>query len=231
MTTANGKMVDFPSNEHTTPGYLAVPEGAGRYPGLVVIQEWWGLVPHIKDVAKRFAGEGFVALAPDLYHGQAASEPDEARKLSMELDRERAVAEILAALAYLQSLDKVAPKKIGVVGFCMGGSLTVATAAASQEVGAAVVFYGMPRDLDIVDTIQAPLLGLYGEQDHGIPVDLVRSFESKLQEVGVDHEVQIYPNAGHAFFNDTRPHIYQPQAAQDAWQRTLDWFTRHLVQR
>lgn len=231
MTITTGKMIEFASNDHTTPGYLAAPEGAGRYPGLVVIQEWWGLVPHIKDVADRFAAEGFVALAPDLYHGQAASEPDEARKLSMELDRERAVAEILAALHYLQSLETVAPKRIGVVGFCMGGSLTVATAAASRDVGAAVVFYGMPRDLDIVLTIQAPLMGLYGEQDHGIPVDLVRSFERELQKSGVEHEVHIYPGAGHAFFNDSRPHIYQPQAAQDAWQRTLHWFRVHLVPR
>lgn len=231
MTTTTGRMIEFASNGHTTPGYLAVPEEAGRYPGLIVIQEWWGLVPHIKDVADRFAGEGFIALAPDLYHGQATSEPDEARKLSMELDHQRAVAEILAALAYLQSQEEVAPKKIGVVGFCMGGSLTVATAAASQEVGAAVVFYGMPRDMDILQTIQAPLLGLYGEQDHGIPVDLVRAFETALQKHGIEHDVHIYPGAGHAFFNDSRPHIYQPYAAEDAWQRTLRWFSEHLVVR
>jgi carboxymethylenebutenolidase len=224
-------MIEFASNGHTTPGYLAVPEEAGRYPGLIVIQEWWGLVPHIKDVADRFAGEGFIALAPDLYHGQATSEPDEARKLSMELDRQRAVAEILAALVYLKNLEEVAPKKIGVVGFCMGGSLAVATAAASQEVGAAVVFYGMPRDMDILQTIQAPLLGLYGEQDHGIPVDQVRVFETELQKHGIEHEVHIYPGAGHAFFNDSRPRIYQPQAAEDAWQRTLRWFSGHLVAR
>jgi carboxymethylenebutenolidase len=230
MADTTNKMINFQSNDHTTPGYLAQPEGDGRFPGLVVIQEWWGLVPHIKDVAERFAGEGFVALAPDLYHGQAASEPDEARKLSMELDRNRAVAEIVAAISYLQSLERVAPKMIGVVGFCMGGSLTVATAAASQEVGAAVVFYGMPPELEIVRTIQAPLLGLYGEKDHGIPVDRVRSLEQELESQGVKHEIHIYPGAGHAFFNDARPHIYQPEAAQDAWGRTLRWFQQHLVQ-
>lgn len=109
----------------TTPGYLAMPAQAGRFPGIVVIQEWWGLVPHIKDVTERFARGGFVALAPDLYHGQAADEPDEARKLAMALDRERAVQEILAASRFLRSLDEVTPKKIGVVGWCMGGGLAL----------------------------------------------------------------------------------------------------------
>jgi len=230
MAGTTSRMIEFRSNDHTTPGYLAQPEGGGRFPGLVVIQEWWGLVPHIKDVAERFAGEGFIALAPDLYHGQAASEPDEARKLSMELDRDRAVAEILAAIGYLQGLEQVNPKAVGVVGFCMGGSLTVAAAAASQEVGAAVAFYGMPRDLEIVRTIQAPLLGLYGENDHGIPVDLVHSLEQELEVHGVAHDVHIYPGAGHAFFNDARPHIYEPETARDAWERTLRWFRQHLLQ-
>lgn len=230
MIEIYSKMIEFSSNKHTTPGYLAMPAGADRFPGLVVIQEWWGLVPHIRDVAERFAIEGFAALAPDLYHGQATSEPDEARKLAMELDREQAVAEIAAAMSYLQGMEQVHPKAIGVVGFCMGGSLTMATAAASQQVGAAVVFYGMPRELEIVSAIKAPLLGLYGEEDHGIPVDMVRSMEQKLQEHAVMHEVHIYPGAGHAFFNDSRPHIYQPDAAQDAWERTLGWFRKYLSQ-
>lgn len=228
MAEISNSMIEFLSNDHITPGYLAQPEGARRFPALIVIQEWWGLVPHIKDVVDRFAEEGFVALAPDLYHGQAASEPDEARKLSMELDRERAIAEIVAAIHYLQSLDQVMPKAIGVVGFCMGGSLTIATAAASRDVGAAAAFYGMPGDLGIVGTIQAPLLGLYGQEDHGIPVDLVRSLEQELQQHGVVHEIHIYAGAGHAFFNDSRPHIYDPDAAQDAWERTLRWFRQHL---
>lgn len=221
------EMVSFESNGGETPGYLARPE-AGRYPGLIVIQEWWGLVPHIKDVARRFARRGFVALAPDLYHGRATSEPDDARKLAMELDRERAVVEIQAALKYLQGLDAVQPKKIGVVGWCMGGALTILTAASSQDVGAAVAFYGGIKDLDIAASIQAPLLGLYGEQDHGIPVELVRQFESELEKHGVPHEIRIYEGAQHAFFNDARPHSYDQEAAEDAWQRTLGWFRRHL---
>ena len=229
MDPIQSEMVDFLSNGQTTPGYLAQPGEAGVYPGVVVIQEWWGLVPHIKDVAERFARQGFVALAPDLYHGQASSEPDEARKLAMELDREQAVREIVEATHYLQALDVVSPKKIGVVGFCMGGGLTIYTSAASPDVGAAVVFYGAPRDLSLVQNIHAPLLGQYAEHDHGIPLDMVHSFDQELAKYAIPHEIHIYPGAEHAFFNDTRPHIYNPQAAQDAWARTLDWFRKHLT--
>src|SRR5512136_3023370 len=116
MANIKTHMIEFPINAHSAPGYLAQPDDTQTHPGIVVIQEWWGLVPHITDVAERFAREGFVALAPDLYHGQAASEPDEARKRAMALDRNRAVAEILAAAQYLETLKEVEPKKIGVVG-------------------------------------------------------------------------------------------------------------------
>jgi carboxymethylenebutenolidase len=222
------QMIEYASDAGVTPGYLAQPEREGQYPGLIAIQEWWGLVPHIKDVAERFAKQGFIALAPDLYHGQSAAEPDEARKLAMELDRQRAVKEIVAAISYLQGLPQVSPKKIGVVGWCMGGSLTIATAAASPQVGAAVAFYGMPADLNIVADIRGPLLGLYGEHDHSIPPERVHQFQAALEKADVVHEVHIYPGAEHAFFNDTRPQIYNPDAAQDAWERTLDWLRRYL---
>jgi carboxymethylenebutenolidase len=222
------QMIEFPSNAHSTPGFLAQLAGPGPHPGVVVIQEWWGLVPHIMDVAQRFARQGFVALAPDLYHGHVASEPDEARKLAMELDRERAVAEIIAAMRCLQNLEQVAPKKVGVVGWCMGGSLAITTAAANPQTGAAVAFYGMPRSLDIVQSIRCPVLGLYGEHDHGISLEMVHAFDVELEKHGVTHEVHIYSGAEHAFFNDSRPHIYNAPAAQDAWQRTLDWFRAHL---
>ncbi len=230
MPESVSRMVNYPSNEHSTPAYVSHPVEAGRYPGLVVIQEWWGLVPHIMDVADRFAREGFYALAPDLYHGQTASEPDEARKLAMELDRDRAVAEIVAAIHHLQQIDRVSPKKIGVVGFCMGGMLTIATAAASREVGAAVAFYGGAHLLDRVPYIQCPVLGLYGEQDHGIPLENVHAFEKELEKYHIPHEIHIYPGAGHAFFNDARPHVYHPEAAKDAWERTLRWLRAYLVE-
>lgn len=227
MTALATEMIRFPSNDHETPGFLARPDDDDAHPGLIVIQEWWGLVPHIKDVAERFAREGYVALAPDLYHGEQADEPDEARKLSMALDRQRAVAEIQAAVAYLQGMDAVSPKQIGVVGWCMGGGLALSAAADDGGIGAAVAFYGQPLSPADTARIQAPVLGLYGEEDHGIPVDKVRRFQEALEEHGIAHEVHIYPGAHHAFFNDTRE-AYDEKAAADAWQCTLDWFGQYL---
>ena len=222
------KMIEFPSNGGTTPGYLAVPDGSGQHPAIVAIQEWWGLVPHIKDVAERFAREGFITLAPDLYHGQVAEEPDEARKLAMGLDRDRAVAEIVAAVQFLRAMDAVAPKKIGTVGWCMGGGLSLSTAASSTDVGAAIAFYGRPLDPADTARLTAPVLGLYGELDQGIPVAAVQAFEQELKAHHITHEVHIYPGAPHAFFNDSRPHIYHAEAAKDAWVRTLAWFRKYL---
>jgi hypothetical protein len=118
-------MIEFPSNGQTTPAYLARPDDALSHPAVIVIQEWWGLVPHIKEMAERFSAEGYIALAPDLYHGQAAEEPDEARKLAMALDRDKAVAEITAAARYLATLPETQPKRVGVVGWCMGGGLSL----------------------------------------------------------------------------------------------------------
>lgn len=220
-------MVDFPSNGRTTPGYLAQPVDAKRCPAIVVIQEWWGLVPHIKEVTERFASQGYMALAPDLYHGQQADEPDEARKLKMALDRDRAVSEIGAAARYLKALPAVSPKKVGVVGWCMGGGLALSAAAEDGEIAAAVCFYGQP--LAKADTAQlaTPVLGLYASEDHGISLESVRAFEAELIQHGVPHEVHVYEGTHHAFFNDTRP-VYDPEAAEDAWRRTLAWFQKYL---
>jgi carboxymethylenebutenolidase len=229
MSDIQSKMINFPANEGSTPGYLAQPVADGRFPGVVVIQEWWGLAPHIKEVAERLAQAGYVALAPDLYHGQLATEPDEARKLAMALERDRAVAEILGAARYLQSLEEVAPKRIGVVGFCMGGGLAASAAAESRgELGAAVMFYGRPLDPNDTAKLQVPLLGLFGELDQGIPVEDVRAFAEELEAHGKTHEIHIYPGAQHAFFNDGRPHMYHAAAAADAWEKTVAWFGQFL---
>jgi carboxymethylenebutenolidase len=230
MSDIQSKMINFPANGGSTPGFLAQPNVDGRFPGVVVIQEWWGLAPHIKEVAGRLAQAGYVALAPDLYHGQLATEPDEARKLAMALERDRAVAEILGAARYLQSLDEVAPRRIGVVGFCMGGGLAASAAAESRgELGAAVMFYGRPLDPKDTAKLQVPLLGLFGELDQGIPVEGVRAFAQELEAHGKTHEIHIYPEAQHAFFNDGRPHMYHAEAAVDAWEKTLAWFEQYLV--
>jgi len=221
-------MVDFPSNGRTTPGYLARPDDDSGHPAVVVIQEWWGLVPHIKEVAGRFAAEGFVALAPDLYYGQEASEPDEARKLAMALDRDRAVAEIGAAASYLKKLPSVSSQKVGVVGWCMGGALSLSAAVEDGDIGAAVCFYGRPLSEADTARLKAPVLGLFAGEDHGIPVADVWAFERELEQHGVPHEIHLYEEAHHAFFNNTRP-VYDPQAAADAWKRVLAWFRTYLA--
>jgi carboxymethylenebutenolidase len=222
-------MIEFKANGDQVPGYLARPEGDGPFPGVVVIQEWWGLDAHIKDVTDRFAREGFAALAPDLYRGQVAKEPDEARKLAMELDHPRAIKDIQGAVDYLVAQPFVQPKKVGVIGFCMGGGLALQMSHKGKNLGAAVMYYGRGElDDQAASAVSAPLLGIFGEDDQGIPVEGVRANERKLKEHGKAAEFVIYPGAPHAFFNDTRPHIYHKEAADDAWKRTLAWYREHL---
>jgi carboxymethylenebutenolidase len=223
------EMIQFRGNGDLVPGYLARPDDEGPFPGVVVIQEWWGLNDHIKDVTRRVAAEGYVAVAPDLYRGQVAEEPDDARKLAMELDRPHAIKHIQGAVNYLIAQPFVVPKKPGVMGFCMGGGLSLAMSYQGENVGAIVVFYGggAPLSNEQVAQVTAPVLGIYGEEDHGIPVETIRTNESLLKAHDKPSEFIIYPGAPHAFFNDERP-SYRPDAAGDAWKRTFDWFKQHL---
>ena len=224
-----GQMVEFPSNGGTAQGYLAKP-ASGRGPGVLVIQEWWGLVDHIKDVAERFAAEGFVALAPDLYHGQATSEPDEAGKLMMALNIDQAAKDLRGAAQYLLREGSVTSRKVGVVGFCMGGQLALyAATVAPDEIGAVVDFYGIhPNVQPDFSKLKAPVLGVFAERDSFVPVEAVRELEAKLRAQGVETDFKIYEGTDHAFFNDTRPDVYNESAARDAWGRTINWFRKHL---
>lgn len=208
-------------------GYLVYPEGGSGLPGIVVIQEWWGLNEHIRDVARRFANEGFAVVAPDLYGGVSTSEPDEAQKLAMELDSAAAVQEIRQAAQFLSEQEYVGSEQIGVVGFCLGGALALQAARASDLFGATVAFYGRTPPAEEVSEIQSPVLGLYGAEDGGIPVEDVRAMEEALARADIPHEIQIYDGAGHAFFNDTRE-SFNESAAADAWPRTLAWFRTYL---
>lgn len=223
-----GRKVEFPSNGHTCQGYLATPE-TGSGPGVVVIQEWWGLVDHIEDVVDRFAREGFVAIAPDLYHGKTTKSPDDAGKLLMELDADRAVREIAAAGDYLLQQPECTSSKFGVVGFCMGGALAQYTATKySEKVGATVSFYGGFKHVEPEwERLEGAILLIYAEKDHDVPPEHGRKLEEKLSSLGKKHELVVYPDADHAFFNDTRPN-YNADAAADAWRRTLEHFRLHL---
>jgi carboxymethylenebutenolidase len=222
------EMVEFKSNGGTTAGYLAVPEsGAGA--GVIVIQEWWGLVPHIKDVCDRFAAEGFVALAPDIYHGRAATSPDEAGKLMMALSIEQAEKDLRGAIRYLLAHESVRGERVGTVGFCMGGALSLYAASKNEGVGACVVFYGAhPKVKPDLENMRAPLLGFYAERDDFATPAAARELEAKLTSLGKSAQIHVYDDTDHAFFNDDRPEVFHPAAAADAWRRTLDFFREHL---
>jgi carboxymethylenebutenolidase len=220
-------IVQFPSNGKTASGYLALPKGKG--PGVVVIQEWWGLVPHIKDLADRFAAEGFVALAPDLYHGQTAKSPDEAGKLMMALKIDEAERDLRGAIRHVLSHPQTAGKQAGVVGFCMGGALSLFAASKNPDVGTCVVFYGgHPNVKPDLAALKAPVLGLYAEKDGFVTPETARKLEGDLKALGKSVEIHIYPGIDHAFFNDTRPQVYNKEAAQDAWSRTIKFFKTNL---
>ncbi len=225
-----GERVVFQSNGSSTGGYVATGEGAG--PGLIVIQEWWGLVPHIEDVCDRFAAEGFTALAPDLYRGETTTEPDEAGKLMMAMNMAQAGKDMSGAVDYLLQSDAVRGEGVGVIGFCMGGGLALVLACQRPDaVKATVPFYGViPWEEAQPDwsQLRAAVQGHYAEKDAFASPDAVRQLEKTLQEQGVDVEMFIYSDADHAFFNDTRPEVYDADAAQQAWGRALTFLRERL---
>ena len=222
------ELVAFNSNGGTTEGYLAIPE-SGKGAGVIVIQEWWGLVPHIKRVADRFAAEGFVALAPDLYHGRTTTSPDEAGKLMMALNIEQTEKDLRGAINYLLAHGSVAGKRVGTVGFCMGGALSLYAASKNEQVGACVVYYGAhPNVKPDLENLRAPLLGLYAERDTFATPEGARELQAKLKSLGREAEIHVYDKADHGFFNDERPEVYKPDAAADAWQRTVRFLREHL---
>jgi len=222
-----GEMITFAGDGSTTTGYLATPapeRARGR--GVAVIQEWWGLVDHIKKVADRFAAEGFLALAPDLYHGTATKSPDEAGKLLMALNIERAEKDLHGAVERLRFLTG---RRVGTVGFCMGGVLSLVAACSHPEgVAACVVYYGgQPRVNFDFDRLKAPVLGHWAEDDDFANASAA-SIEAELGRRGLSWEFHSYPGTRHAFFNDERPEVYDRDAAETSWERTVDFLTRHL---
>lgn len=222
-----GEMVQFASNGKTASGYLALPPEPA--PGVLVIQEWWGLVPHIKDVADRLAAAGFAALAPDLYHGEETTEPDEAGKLMMALQLDRAARDMGGAADYLLAHAAVTGDGVGVMGFCMGGGLTLWLATTKPEVRAAIPFYGglwegVEPDLSAA---RAAFLGHYAEHDEWATPAMAADLEQRLRAEGREATFHVYPGTEHAFFNDTRE-VYEPDAARLAWERTTAFLRAQL---
>jgi carboxymethylenebutenolidase len=220
---STGREVKFSSASGPAEGWLVRP-GAGR-PGIVVLQEWWGIVPHIKDVATRFANQGYVTLAPDLYHGRTTVEAEEAHHLMQGLDWDRALEEIAGAIRYLRDSEGV--DRVGVVGYCMGGALAV-RAATLPGVDAWVSYYGFPPGAPNLDRITAPGLIYFGEEEDFFSIPDAQAFAERQRAAGRECEVIVYPRAGHAFFNNDRPEVYRHDPANDTWRRTLAHFGRHL---
>lgn len=221
-------MITFKANGRMAEGYLASPEG-GRGPGIIVIQEWWGLVGHITDVADRFAAAGYFALAPDMYHGEKTKSPDEAGKLMMALNIAEAAKDLRGAAEYLTGLEGVTTKKVGVIGFCMGGQLALfAACEAPDVVGAAIDFYGIhPAVKPDFSKLSGPVQGHFGKRDKSVPATAVGALGGTIAAVGKTFEPYFY-EADHAFFNDKRPEVYNPEAAKLAWTRVLDFLKTNL---
>ena len=211
-------------------GFLARPVDAPEgTPGIIVIQEWWGLNDNIRSMADQLAGAGYVALAVDLYEGEVADTPERARELvTASMEREDALEDNLR-LAYAYLEDEYGSSRIGAIGWCFGGGWSLRTALLfPQDLDAAVIYYGrLVTDRDQLATLDVPLLGIFGAEDQGIPVDGVREFESILKELGKDPEIHIYEGANHAFANPSGTR-YNAEAAEDAWSKTLDFLESNL---
>ena len=222
--------VEFQANGGSAPGYLAAPE-SGSGPGTIVLQEWWGLESHIRDVCDRFAREGFFALAPDLYRGETTDQPDEAEQKMMALSMDQAEKDMRGAVDFLAEQEGYEGSGVGSVGFCLGGGLAVWAATANPKVRAAVTYYYvMPHGKPDFSKIQSPVLGHFGTADDFVPVDDAKALESEIAEAsGKPVNFEFYEGAGHAFFNDTdRLGTYDAEAAKQSWERTLSFLRSNL---
>ncbi len=225
-----GEMIQFTDGSEQYEGYLA-PSTSGKGPGVIVIQEWWGLVGHIKEVADRFAAAGFTALAPDLYRGKTTAEPDDAATLMQALNIEESGRLLGKAIEVLAANEAtLSPDRIGVVGFCMGGQLALFAAGANPSIKAAVDFYGIhPNVSPNFAGLNGPVLGFFAEHDDYAGPEAVAELDAKLTELGKAHTFKTYAGTHHAFFNDQRPSVYNSAAAHDAWSRMVEFFSRELA--
>jgi carboxymethylenebutenolidase len=206
-----------------TEGELATPATNDKSGGVVLVQEYWGLNDHIRDIAGRLAGQGFRVLAPDLYHGTVTTSAEQAGKIMQSLDWPKALAEIIAAATHLRD-HETSNGKVAVLGFCMGGALTFAAAANIPWLAAAVPFYGIPGEkLADYTKEKAPILAHFAKNDQWATVDKAKDIQSKVPSM----ELHVY-DAQHAFFNDTRPEVYSPNDAKAAWDRSIAFLKKHL---
>lgn len=221
-----GGMIEFRANGRTAPGYLASPRSA-KGGAVIVIQEWWGLVGHIKDLADRLADAGYFALAPDLYHGELAKSPDEAGKLMMALNLAETAKDLRGAATYLLDIEGVTSRKAITIGFCMGGQLALFGACSAPDViGGAIDFYGVhPAATPDLVSLSGPVQFHFATHDRSTPPDAANALVAQVRAAGQIAEPYFY-DAQHAFFNDQRPQVHDAEAAKLAWTRVLDFLAK-----
>ncbi len=221
--------VSYPSGNETIQGLLYLPEGTGPHPAIVVIHEWWGLSSWIKEQAARYAAEGYVVLAVDLYRGQVTNDMETAHELSRGLPQDRGVRDLVSSVAYLRTRKDVVPNKIGAVGWCMGGGYALQLAIAEPSLAAVAINYGaLATDLSALSRIQAKVLGNFGGKDPGIPPQSVETFEKTLRQLGKEVNIKVYPDAGHAFENPANEKGFRPTDTADARERMDHFFSAAL---
>jgi carboxymethylenebutenolidase len=226
---ADGKSVSYKSGDETVQGALYTPPGKGPFPALVVIHEWWGLNDWVKDQTSKLADEGYVTLAIDLYRGKVAKTPDEAHEIMRGVPEDRAKRDLHAAFEFLAAQPDVKKDRIGSIGWCMGGGYSLDVALQESTLAATVINYGhLATDAEALRKINAPILGLFGAQDHGITPDDVNKFEASMKQLGKKIDITIYPDAGHGFENPNNKDGYRAADTADAWKRTVDFLAATL---
>jgi carboxymethylenebutenolidase len=229
LYAAENKTVTYKSGDETVSGELYRPSGRGPFPAMIVIHEWWGLNDWVKQQAAKLSDQGYVTLAVDLYRGKVATTPEDAHEIMRGVPEDRAKRDLHAAFEFLASQPNVRKDRIGSIGWCMGGGYSLDVALQEPTLAADVINYGhLATDPDALKKINAPILGLFGAQDKGIPPADVRKFGEELEKIGKKIEIKIYDDAGHAFENPNNKDGYRAADASDAWQRTVDFLASTL---
>jgi carboxymethylenebutenolidase len=226
---ADGRTVSYKSGDETVQAVLYTPAGKGPFPALIVIHEWWGLNDWVKDEASKLSDQGYVALAIDLYRGKVATTPEIAHEIMRGVPEDRAKRDLHAAFEFLASQPNVKKDRIGSIGWCMGGGYSLDVALQEPTLAATVINYGhLATDSAALAKINAPILGMFGAQDHGITPDDVHKFEGAMKQLGKKIDVKIYDDAGHGFENPNNKEGYRAEDTADAWKRTLDFLAATL---
>lgn len=222
--------VKYISGKDTVDAYFSLPQGEGPFPALIIIHEQWGLTNWIRTNADVFANKGYAALAINLYRGKSTKNLDEAQQLMQELSSDRINKDLQAALSYLQNNLKIESKRIGIIGWGIGGGFALQMAANQKNLSAIVANYGnLIYDKKIINKISCPVLGIFGETDRGIPLMDVQNFEKTLTDAKKENKIIIYRNVGHAFMNSNNKEGYNPEITERAWREIFTFLEKHLM--